>query len=584
MAQANTLKLVYGGHSAKGGKDHNEDAFAALLPTEGVRYTKGAVASVADGVSCSENARIASQTSVTTFIHDYFSTPESWDVKTSAGKVLSALNSWLYSQGQMTSARHNAFVTTFTTAIFKSNTAHILHCGDSRIYRYRDNRLILLSTDHGMVQPDGGFILTRALGMDTELKVDYQQRSLREGDLYLLTTDGIHDALKEEELAALLAPLTAASVVYAGEGRNAALEQAARLIAGKALEAGSGDNLTCLLVRIQALPVEDIDESHRKLTRLAIPPVLQAGNKLDGYKVEEVLHSGTRSHLYLVSHPRFRHHFVLKAPSENFSEDPQYLEGFMREQWVGRRIDDEAVMKIHDPVPDSNFLYHICEYVEGISLRQWMYDNPAPELSRVRELIKQIAGGLRVFQRMGMLHRDLKPENVMLTPGGGIKLIDFGTVLVSGLRDIATPLTEAVPVGTADYMAPEYLQGEAGEYRSDIFSLGVIAYEMLTGKLPYKTPQPGSGMDNYNAWQYRSACDHRKDLPAWVDHALAKACAPRPSQRYEALSEFIHDLEIPNQQLISKHQRRPLMARNPVLFWQAVSGILFVLLLLQMAL
>jgi protein phosphatase len=580
MAQARTLSIAYGGCTTAGIKERNEDAFAALLPAGQSRYSKGAIASIADGVSCSDNARLASQTSVTTFIQDYLSTPETWDVKTSASRVLSALNSWLYYQGQMALTRHNGFVTTFSAVIFRSTTAHVLHCGDSRVYRFRDGQLQQLTTDHALAQDSGAATLTRALGMDTELKVDYQQRSLRVGDVLLFTTDGVHGSLKQSELAAVLA---AATVQSGGtEGGNAQLEQAARTLVDQALHAGSTDNLSCLLVKVLDLPVEDINEAHSKLTRLAIPPVLAPGNKLDGYTVTKVLHSGARSHLYLVTHPRYRQKFVLKAPSPTFAEDAQYLEGFLREQWVGRRVDHPGIMKIHEPVPDSKFLYHICEYIEGTTLRQWMYDNPKPELQKVRELAKQIAACLRVLQRLGMLHRDLKPDNIMLTLAGEPKLIDFGTVQVSGLQDIASPLREEVPVGTADYMAPEYLLGEKGEYRSDIFSFGVIVYEMLTGALPFEAPSPHSGRRyNYSFWTYRSSVELRADLPLWLDLALRKACAPRPSQRYAALSEFMHDLEVPNQLLLAAQQNKPLIEKNPVRFWQVVSALLLLLLILQ---
>jgi serine/threonine protein kinase len=181
-----------------------------------------------------------------------------------------------------------------------------------------------------------------------------------------------------------------------------------------------------------------------------------------------------------------------------------------------------------------------------------------------------------------MLHRDLKPDNIMLTQTGEVKLIDFGTVQVSGLQDIASPLREDTPVGTADYMAPEYLLGEKGEYRSDIFSFGVIVYEMLTDALPYKAPPTDtSRIKDYDRWQYRSAVDVRKDLPPWLDYALRKACAPRPSHRYAVLSEFLHDLEVPNQQLVEQQQNKPLIEKNPVRFWQTIAALLFLLLIVQ---
>jgi serine/threonine protein phosphatase PrpC len=576
------LSVAYGGHSSAGVKERNEDAFAAVLPNGPTRQSKGAVVSIADGVSCSDNAQLASQTAVTMFIQDYLSTPETWDVRTSASRVLSSLNSWLYSQGQSALTRHNGFVTTFSALIIKSTTAHLLHCGDSRIYRWRDGQLKQLSTDHILTQVGGGATLTRALGMDSNLKVDYQQRSVREGDVLVLTTDGVHESLRQSQLVQLLQSLSIEQMQQAGEGRNAVLERLAQQFTEQALQAQSTDNLSCMLMAVLQLPQEDLNESHRKLTALAIPPVLEVGQKLDGYSIVSVLHSGSRSHVYLASHPRFKQLFVLKAPSVNFSEDEQYLEGFIREQWVGRRIDNPALMKILEPVQDSKFLYHICEHIEGKTLKQWIYDNPQPELQVVRVLAKQIANALRVLQRLGMLHRDLKPDNIMITPTGDVKLIDFGTVQVNGLQDIASEIKETIPVGTADYMAPEYLFGEKGASRSDIFSFGVIVYEMLTGGLPYKAPPTDtSRVRSYDFWQYQSACAKRKDLPRWLDLALRKACAPQPTQRYAALSEFIRDLEVPNAELLDNYEHQPLIEKHPVRFWQGVSALLLILLIIQ---
>jgi protein phosphatase len=578
---ARDLKITFGGATSAGIKPRNEDAFAAILPDALARHAKGAVACIADGVSCSENAQLASETSVTTFIQDYLSTPESWDVKTASARVLSALNAWLYHQGQVALARHNSLVTTFTGIIFKSQTAHILHTGDSRLYRYRDGQLVQLTRDHSILQHDGNAVITRALGMESQLQVDYSQHSLRENDLFLLTSDGVHDYLSENTLQRLLAGL---EPDLAGEGKNAMLEQSAGAIVRQAEAAQSRDNLTCLLIRILEVPLADIDETHRRLTEKVIPPVLSPGVKLDDYTIRKVLNSGVRSHIYLAENPRFREPFVLKVPSERFAEDAQYLESFVRELWVGRRIDHPGIMKIFDPPQDTHFLYHVCEYVPGITLRQWIYDNPAPELKKVRDLLTKLVPPLRAFHRMGMLHRDLKPENIMVTTNGDIKLIDFGTVKVRGLQEIASPVADDTPVGSVDYIAPEYLLGDKGMHRSDIFSLGVIVYEMLTGKLPFKPLIRKDGQaSSFDQWRYISASQQRKDIPVWLDLALQKACAPRPGQRYQVLSEFFNDMQTPNQALLEAHADRPLIDKHPVKFWQAVSALLFILLLLQMA-
>jgi serine/threonine protein kinase len=313
---------------------------------------------------------------------------------------------------------------------------------------------------------------------------------------------------------------------------------------------------------------------------------LQPGQNIDGYRVVRVLHSGTRSHLYLVEADQKR--YALKAPSENFAEDPQYLEGFIREQWVGRRIDHAGVMKIYPRPEGSPFLYLLCEYVEGQTLRQWMFDHPRPDLAEARRLLGDIVAALRAFQRLHMTHRDLKPENIMLTGDGRVKIIDFGTVQVGGLEELSGAAREEVPVGSVHYSAPEYLHGGRGAHVSDIFSIGVIAYELLTGKLPYDLPEHRQQDRNARAsrdiWRYISARVPRPELPEWFDLALRKATHPYPQQRYEALSEFLQDLHVPNKELVDKHRSAPLLERNPLLFWRALALILAVVVVVQWAL
>lgn len=570
--QKKNLEVSIGGYSVAGVKPANEDAFAALQPTPAIRALKGVALCVADGVSCSDNAQLASQTAVRTFIEDYYSTPDTWPVKTAAARVLSALNAWLFHHGQQQVA-HNALVTTFSGVILKSTTAHLLHAGDSRIYRWRDGSLELLTRDHQQRNRDGSFFLTRALGMDSRLEVDYIQEELARGDVLVLTTDGVHGALPQNELVDLL------------RREFSDLETQAKAIVDAALTHGSDDNLSCLLVRVDELPIEDIDEVHRRLTQLKIPPALDVGQSIDGYRVLRVLHNGTRSHVYLVENTVDQKRYVLKAPSPNFADDAQYLEGFIREQWVGRRIDHPAIMKIFPRPENSPFLYHICEYVEGQTLRQWLFDNPKPSLETVRNLTREIINALRVFQRQHMVHRDLKPENVILTGNGHIKLIDFGTVFVSGLGEVNSPLREDCPVGSADYIAPEYLLGETGSHASDIFSLGVMVYEMLTGKLPFDLPdmtrRPPKGLQS---WRYRPAREQRAELPLWVDLALQKATAPNVRERYQALSEFLQDLCVPNADMLQERQSAPLIERNPVNFWRGLALILLIVVLVQFAL
>jgi len=575
LDEKDQLSVVFGGYSRTGPKPRNEDAFAAKQPdSKNVRTLKGVVACMADGLSSSAGAQQASQTSVATFIDDYYSTPDSWDVKKSAARVLNAINSWLYHQGLQTSSayggEHNTLLTTFSAVVLKSTTAHLLHVGDSRIYLIRRERLHQLTNDHSHKRAGNKAFLTRALGMDCRLEVDYRQEEVEPGDILLLTTDGVHDFVRESQLLQLLAQT------------ELSLEARAQTIVAQAEAQGSDDNLSCLMMEVRSLPSADIDEVHRRLTQLAIPPEMTVGQKIDSFEVLRVIHSGARSHLYLVKDSVSKQLRVLKAPSENFSEDPLYLEGFIREQWIGRRINHPSVMTIYPRPESSPFLYHVCEYIEGSTLRQWILDNPKPSLEKVRELTQAIISALRVLQRMGMVHRDLKPENVMLDEKGLVHLIDFGTVQVDGLDELGSLIDEDVPVGSVNYIAPEYLRGGKGTYQSDLFSLAVMVYEMITGELPHKIPaaqlrQPQS----VHSWRYVSLRQHRDDLPLWIDLTLKKACSEAPSERYMALSEFMQDLCTPNQQLLSSHAQAPLLQKNPLLFWQCMSAGLAVLVIVQ---
>lgn len=560
------LTVEVGGCSKAGVKPENQDAFAVKQPaSRGVVDAKGYVACLADGVSSCAQARLASETSVVQFIEDYYCTPDSWSVKQAAGRVLTALNSWLVSQGR-TATDAAGMVCTFSSVVFKSASAHVFHAGDSRVYRYRNGNLEQITRDHCQHQGARKSFLTRGLGMDEFLDVDYQVLELEQDDVFLFSSDGIHDFLSDKIIRDKLA---------AGDS----LESTAENIVESALGCGSDDNLTCLLVKITAVPQGELNELERQLAEKVIPPALAVSNKIDQFEVVRVLHSGARSHLYLVENVHNRKRMVLKAPSLNFADDPVYLDGFIREEWVGRRINHPSVMSIFPGAANSPYLYHLCEYIEGATLRQWMYDHPKPTLDRVRALANDLVVAVRQFQRQGMVHRDLKPENIMLTELGRLVIIDFGTVRSASQNDQRQALIDDAPAGSVGYTAPEYLRGEQGTHVSDIFSVGVILYELLCGELPF---EESCFRSQYRGrWQYRSIRQVRENIPLWVDLALEKACAPSPSARYQALSELLGDLSVPNQTLMSKYERAPLIERNPLLFWQGMTVVLLVMCLIQ---
>jgi serine/threonine protein kinase len=178
---------------------------------------------------------------------------------------------------------------------------------------------------------------------------------------------------------------------------------------------------------------------------------------------------------------------------------------------------------------------------------------------------------------MEMLHQDLKPENIMFDQNGTVKIIDFGSVKIAGITEI-TPLEHSRAeniLGTLNYTAPEYHLGQRGTVKSDLFSLGVITYEMLNSALPFGQDMPEKpDKMNLAKLHYVPSFHHNAMVPIWIDGALKKATAITPQFRYDDLSEFLYDLSTPNPKFLSAEEAIPLIQRNPLLFWKALSAIL----------
>jgi serine/threonine protein kinase len=312
--------------------------------------------------------------------------------------------------------------------------------------------------------------------------------------------------------------------------------------------------------------------------------MLEARMALDGYQIVREIHGSSRSHIYLAVDGVDGSLVALKTPSIDLRGDPAYLQRFMMEEWVARRINNAHVLRPRTQTRKQNYLYVVTEFVDGQTLTQWMIDNPKPELETVRGIVEQIAQGLQAFHRLEMLHQDLRPENIMIDKTGTAKIIDFGSTRIAGIADDAPSAINDAILGTMQYTAPEYFLGEGGSTRSDIFSLGVIAYQMLTGRLPYGPRAANARTKSLQKkLRYKSALDDNREIPAWIDGTLRKAMRTDPIERYDELSEFMFDLRNPNKAFLESSSA-PLLARNPLAFWKWLSAALFITTLMLLVL
>ncbi len=314
---ARELRISLGQHSDKGRKESNQDFHGALIPRQPLLGSKGIAVVLADGISSSPVARVASESAVKSFLTDYYCTSEAWSVKTSAQRVIDATNSWLYAQsrrGPHAEDRDRGYVCTLSVMVVKSATAHLFHIGDSRIYRLAGASLEQLTDDHRVVLSSEETYLSRALGMNAQVEIDYRAIRLEKGDVFIQATDGVCEHIGG----------AAVSEALAAHGRD--LDQAAKAIARGAYERGSADNLSVQILRIEELPDGEAGEAVDRAADLPLPPELAPRQEFDGYRIVRRLHGSSRSHVWLAldgedGEGDDRRLVALKVPSTNLGAD-----------------------------------------------------------------------------------------------------------------------------------------------------------------------------------------------------------------------------------------------------------------------
>ncbi len=572
MPKTNLLQVDIASHSIQGLKDNNEDAVGFFVPEERtVIEGKGIVLAVADGVSSAEAGKEASNVAISRFISDYYQTPDTWSAKHAGQKILSSINLTLFKRSHEFASEEKGYLTTFTAFVVKSRICHFFHAGDSRGYLLRNGELKQLTRDHVASIGSGRSFLARAMGMDNSIQIDYSQFTLETDDILLTTSDGVHDFLSAEKLIELISS-------------NKPCQKRVEDLVHAAFDNGSDDNISAALCQVATLPNESLNDYNSKLTRLPFPPPLDEGVILDGYIVLDELFASSRSQLYLVEDTDTGEQMVMKTPSVHFEEDTGYIDRFIQEEWIGKRIDNEHVVKIIRQERPRTCLYYLMEYVHGISLDKWMENNHFPKPKIAINIVEQVAKGLSGFHQMETIHQDLKPGNILIDNDNNIKIVDFGSVFVAGLAEVFIPLEHEGVLGTATYSDPKYLLGKNTGIQGDLYALATITYELFSGQLPYgdKIEECQTAFE-YDRLRYISATEANPIIPIWFDRTLERGVSFDLERRYDNITEFLQDLKQPNPTYLLDD---PKVTKNKsqVLFWQLLSGFWVLMLVLVVAL
>lgn len=567
-----TLKVSIGQYSTAGVKQQNQDFHGVYLPEGHVLKQKGIACVIADGIGSSNVSHIAAETAVSSFLSDYYSTSDAWSTQTSAERVIRATNSWLYAQTQQSQGRFDkdrGYVCTLSALILKQQQAHVFHVGDSRIYRIRDHEIELLTHDHRVWLSSKEHYLSRALGADYRIEIDYRNIELKEKDIFLLMTDGVYEFVTDQQLLDL-------TLI------DADLNQLAKGLVEKALEQGSDDNLSFQVIRVEQLP--ELNQFHIQQDYV-FPQQLSKGEVFEGYVIDKILHQNHRSCLYL-AHDTQQQPLVIKTLGVDLQQDKYAVEQFQLEDWVSKRLKHDNLMQCYPHNTEKKYLFQCYEYLQGETLAQWLHRQEKPlNLDEILPILQQTALALNAMHRLEMLHQDIRPKNIIVLNTESamkIKLIDYGSTAVRGLVEI-NPKNANRALGTLAFMAPEYFIDHSPSVHSDQFSLAVMAYYLLTKQLPYGTDLARcNSLKQLKKVQYYSIRKYRPDLPIWLDKILGQALSIEPTHRFEALSELIHNLMHPSKELLNS-KPPAIIERDPLRFWQISCTVLGLLFLLSIA-
>jgi serine/threonine-protein kinase len=486
--------------------------------------------------------------------------------------------------------------TTLTVALFRRNEVAIGHVGDSRAYLIRQGTIKQLTSDHTYVAMQVKMsliskqdamnselrgVLTRSIGANPTVQVDYSRAILRSGDIIVQCTDGLHGLVTENEIKDYVSRMPPA----------AACEQLSQL----AERRGSEDNISVQVLRVENVQRVGYYRGAVAYYAPAAQPVSnepQVGQVFDErFEITDIISRSGMSSVYKATDLKTGRLVALKVPLLKLESDPAFFSRFEREEEIGRALDHPAILKIIPVDPkERSRPYLVMEYLVGQTLDEVLQQTKPMADAEALRIVSRVCDALDYLHKHEVIHRDLKPQNIMLCNDGSLRIMDFGIAKAASSKRI-TFGGFSPTLGTPDYMAPEQVKGQRGDERTDIYSLGAILYEMVTGHLPFE------GQNAYQVMNARLVGDpvaphtHNPALRPEVEEIVLHAMARNPNDRYQTAAEFKAELDAPQDVHVTGRANRlqaPVMARRAwrivriALLTIAIPVILFFLILFML--
>lgn len=320
---------------------------------------------------------------------------------------------------------------------------------------------------------------------------------------------------------------------------------------------------------------------------MGILDTLEAGSQIDSYRIDEQVARSGMASIFRATDLRNNRVVALKIPHPDMEADPILFDRFHREAGIGEKLDHPNVMRVFADEKRSR-VYMVMEWCPGRLLRAIM-DEGKLSHERALSIAKQILSALEYIHANGVVHRDLKPENIMVDEHDHVKLIDFGIASDSSARRL-TYANFTATLGTPNYISPEQVKGKRGDGRSDIYSMGVILYEMLTGKLPFSGSTPMAAMNDRLLNHPVPPTIADPTISPQLQEVLYRALERDPKNRYPTARAFLHDLEhldqvgVEDREELHNWQRRKSHLTRRILYYGGLALIPVAILLLMMLL
>ncbi len=311
---------------------------------------------------------------------------------------------------------------------------------------------------------------------------------------------------------------------------------------------------------------------------------VETGTQIDHYRIEAPVARSGMASIFRAVDVRDNKVVALKIPHPDMEADPILFDRFQREAAIGEKLNHPKVMRVFDGERRSR-VYMVMEWCEGRLLRQILADGRISRERAIR-IAAQVLDALEYIHENGVVHRDLKPENIVVDANDNIKLIDFGIAGDSAARRL-TYANFTATLGTADYIAPEQVKGKRGDGRTDIYALGVILYEMLTGRLPFTGSSPMEVMNDRLLNFPMPPSVAEPTISPQLQEVLYRALEKEPQNRYARASEFAHDLQhldevgVEDRPELRNWDKRKSHTSRAVLYYGALALIPVVILLLM---